>query len=164
MPDPIFITSDDKRIRDLSLLDSLQLNDLLPMDRTGLPAALKYTPQMLLDLMSANMPIPGIYSGATNPDNAFGNNGDTYYKYVEGSTFSVWTKSSDVWDQLFEINLGGITFTGDTDASGNITATTGTSKLIAVYEGDVLVRPEYNKSTKVLSGLNPEVTITAYFA
>lgn len=56
-----------------------------------------------------------------------------------------------------------ITFTGETDTNGQITATTGTDRLIAVYEGDNLVRPEYNRSTKVLSGLNQETIITAYF-
>jgi hypothetical protein len=57
-----------------------------------------------------------------------------------------------------------ITFTGTaSDPGGDITATTGTDRLICCYEGDDLVYPLYNKSTKLLSGFNPGATITAYF-
>ena len=55
-----------------------------------------------------------------------------------------------------------IEFTG-TATDGTITATTGTARLIAAYEGNDLVYPLYNKSTKLLSGFNPGATITAYF-
>lgn len=57
-----------------------------------------------------------------------------------------------------------VTVTGTTDASGNFDASAlGTARLISVYEGDVLTRPEYNKSTKLLSAMNPSTAITAYF-
>ena len=55
--------------------------------------------------------------------------------------------------------------TGTSSGSGTLDTTSigGTHRLIAVYEGDVLVHPEFNKSTLVISGLNTGVSITAYF-
>lgn len=105
MPDPIFITADDRRIRDLALLDSLLLNDRLPMDKAGLTEAKYYTPQMLLNLMAGNIVNPSITAGTTNPDNAVGNNGDTYYKYLVGESFGVWTKVAGAWSELFNLVL-----------------------------------------------------------
>jgi hypothetical protein len=55
-----------------------------------------------------------------------------------------------------------IEFTGEA-TDGTITATTGTDRLICCYEADELVNPNYNKSTKLLSGFNPGAIITAYF-
>lgn len=155
--------ADDKRIRDLATGVTMPLNWRLPFDYTGLAAAEYRTLQQIVDIVNGNITLPNITSGATNPDPAFGNDGDTYYKYVSGATFGVWFKTNGAWGQLLSINLGPIIFTGTTDASGNITATTGTNELVSVYEGNVLVRPEYNKSTKVLSALNPLTAITAYF-
>jgi hypothetical protein len=55
-----------------------------------------------------------------------------------------------------------IEFTGEA-TDGTITATSGTDRLVSCYEGNELVYPNYNKSTKLLSGFNPGATITAYF-
>jgi hypothetical protein len=76
---------------------------------------------------------------------------------VPGDEVTYITPYSEIVDFLV------IEFTGTTDVNGEITATTGTARLIAVYEGDNLVQPGYNKSTKLLSFLNPSTLITAYF-
>ena len=55
--------------------------------------------------------------------------------------------------------------TGTSSGSGTLDTTSigGTPRLVAVYEGNTLIRPEFDKSTLILSGMNPGVSITAYF-
>lgn len=61
-------------------------------------------------------------------------------------------------------NSAVITIADTTDASGTFDCSaTGTARLIAVYEGDTLVRPEFDKSTLILSAMNPSTSFTAYF-
>ncbi len=98
--------ADDKRIRELqTTAGQIPLNWRLPFDYTDLIAAEYKTMQLLVDTVNANLNLPESYTGATNPDNALGTNGSTYYKYVAGSTFGIWFKSGGVWTQFFEISL-----------------------------------------------------------
>ncbi len=58
-----------------------------------------------------------------------------------------------------------ISITAISDASGeyDLSATAATDTLVCVYEGDNTVPASYNKSTKILSGLNASTTFTAKF-
>lgn len=108
-----------------------------------------------------------VYSaGSTVPSALDGSNGDVYFYGQTSGVVTIYQKVLGAWvaSGSFTIDVGGVTLTGTTDTSGNYDASaTGTAKLIAVYEGNVLVRPEYNKSTKLLSAMNPSTAFTAYF-
>ncbi|MDF3076122.1 MAG: hypothetical protein K0S09_11 [Sphingobacteriaceae bacterium] len=78
------------------------------MDRTGFPIAKKFSIQQLIDLVNQNVVKQQLYTGSANPDNAVGNDGDTYYKHVAGTSFGVWYKVSGAWGELFTISLGGV--------------------------------------------------------
>lgn len=56
-----------------------------------------------------------------------------------------------------------ITAVSDSNGEYDLSATAATDTLICVYEGDNTVPASYNKSTKILSGLNASVTFTAKF-
>lgn len=156
---------DDKRIRDLNTGSSMPLNWRLPLDFTGLAAAEYRTLQQLVDIVNDNLLLPNITAGSTNPDNAFGNNGDTYYKYST-SAFSVWFKVADIWGQLFEIVLNR-TFTVALDSSGEYDFTSDnirTSPAVTIYDSSGNTAPyTYNNATKKITNGIPNETITVTF-
>lgn len=158
---------DDKRIRDLTTGSSMPLNWRFPLDFTGLTAAEYRTLQQLIDTVNDNLELPNITSGSTNPDNAFGNDGDTYYKYVTGSVFGVWFKSIGVWNQLFEIDLGSVPYPVTLDANGEYDFTgiiTKAFPCVTIYDSSGNTAPYfYNNTTKKITGGVPSEAITVTF-
>lgn len=110
--------ADDKRIRELQTDTALPLNWRLPFDFTGLVAAQYRTLQQVIDVMNANRDLQQTLSGSANPDNALGNNGDTYYKFDAGTEFAVYFKTNDVWGLLFTIDLAGRIYFTDNSRTG----------------------------------------------
>jgi hypothetical protein len=161
--------ADDKRIRELQTGSSMPLNWRLPFDFTGLAAAEYRTLQQVIDTVNDNLELPEITSGASNPDNAFGNDGDTYYKFVSGSVFSVWVKALGAWGMLFEIDLdtsiAPITFTSD--ASGEYDFTSEDLPEypgVTLYENGQTTPATFDNTTKKLIFLNPSTSYTVKFS
>lgn len=102
------ITEDDKRIRDLTDYGDLLVTDFIATDRDGRYSASRVTIQKFINFISTRINSPRHTSGATNPDNAGGNNGDVYYKVpADGSSLSVYQKLANVWGLVFTVALGG---------------------------------------------------------
>lgn len=159
--------ADDKRIRELIDRDSLQLSDFMPLDRAGLIAARKFTVQDLVDLANGNIAWPGVYSGSTNPDNALGEDGSTYYKYVAGTSFGVWYKQSGSWSELFNFTFGSQTLSVTLDSNGEYDFTGVIAKafpVVTIYDssGGVSTYAYNNTTKKVTNGVPGEAIKLTY--
>lgn len=151
MPDPIFITADDKRIRDLQTDTPLPLNWRLPFDFPGLPEAQYRTVQQLIDLAVQNSPLQEVFTGSTNPDNALGNDGDTYYKYIAGASFGIWYKINDSWGLVVQIPL-----------LSKLTIVKAKTDIVDAGGGNWYMEYRIGASTSIDAGVMPYAITVAY--
>lgn len=101
-----FVTEDDKRIRDLQEQVDPLLSDFLAIDRPGWTAAMRVTLQQVVNMAAASSPFIKAYADVTNPDNAFGSNGDLFYTIpADGSSLKLSQKITDAWATVFVLPL-----------------------------------------------------------
>ncbi len=106
MPEPIIITADDKRIRELLAEAGLLLSDYIAVDRFGWLEAHRFTVQDVINLANANVVKQNATSGTTNPDNAAGANGDFYYKIpADSSSLTHYQKIGGAWSHIFTVGI-----------------------------------------------------------
>lgn len=100
--------TDDKRIRDLQSQPTPLLNDVLAMDRAGALEATKITLQQIVNLVGSNTTKQKAYADIVGPDNAFGSNGDFFYRVpLDGSVIQMYQKELGVWNSVFTLPIVG---------------------------------------------------------
>lgn len=128
------MAGEDKRIRDLQAQVTPLLSDFMAMDRTGAVEATRITIQQIINLAAASTPSLTAYSGLTNPDNAFGANGDLFFTIPDDNTsLSLFQKVEDAWILVFELPMGQ---GGGTPTSGTLEDSD--SPLVITWDTDLV--------------------------
>ena len=125
----------------------------------------------LADLITPYLEIEetrGYTAGTVAPSALDGSNGDVYFHGATSGTVTVYQKASGAWVAKGSFIIGApVTVSGTSDASGNYDASASgvsSNPNVTIYDVSGNTSPAtYNKTTKIISFLNPSEAFSAVF-